>query len=1507
MSLEESTTTQDSNQIRDQGAGFLHDVTRYFRDFLDTDFKRQRLPKRQISRQDRSGNLTGISLKKYPQLIQTIWDKLHKPVEIELSFKIPRGRYKATIKPHLFNLVEKYVNSIPEEVAQILIDKSKLISRTHVKSYSDDPERLTAEVLNGLESELMTSVVVPLLKHLEKYFDRNNVQGLETIFDIKNELGQRLIANEEEAIGASLNTAVVSNEFDEFDQLIKDLFNLKSLKNKIWAYFQTFSVSDFYAELYDLRATLRIHENMELYLYVGDMHFGNLSFPLFYLPLQIQLIESVFIVSIDPHLYINKKAIDYIAQEIARSENKIPQSLVPDRIIYLEPNQSFAKILQDLTDKWASELGLRPPIDFTKTHEQKARSSLATMSNQLHFAAFDKSDESLLNDYEALLTMAEVGDSLFEDFKQLVDGFLFGDPETISEDIDSGWQKAPIHDHLVYRSPIPLNEEQRKILSAVKSENSQFIVCSGPPGTGKSHTITAIAFDVILDGKNILILSDKNEALDVVENKLTNTLDNVRLGDNFQNPILRLGKSSNTYHKIISTQSIEQIKTHYRAAKANKANIQKTINAEENQLKDEIKKTVLGYQSIEIQSIYSLIKEETSINTSVEELLPLFNDNEAVKVLDDIRILIDILTQNDFALLDVLRGASGNPSLKDLASIIELQPYLSKFSAIKRRESNALKQFNRFNFNDLGQLADFIRRYDKVRYPIVGFLFTRKKARSIDSDFSQKMDTLSALDGHRRLRLLRSAYNYLSKINQVLVQNFGHGNHLCYAFQVLAHSYKFRIRDATTLLARISRTQKFIESYPNMAENIGLSADKITEWFGDSSRKQNSLLVKVLSLQEKYNKIRKQFVSIPIFDYIGQKTQLESLHTNVLANTVDERVISFHEKKRNTSQAIRDVIRKKQKFPKEQFDDLKKAFPCIIANIRDYAGYMPLSPGLFDVIIIDEASQVSIAQAFPAILRAKKMVVLGDAKQFSNVKTSNASKAINNQYLNDIKNNFIKAHQPDANLLNRIEKFNIKTSILDFADRIANYGVMLKKHFRGYKEHISYSSKYFYGGQLQAVKIRGKPIEDVVKITILKDDGKESILGNVNEPEGEFIQKEMEYLIDLHKPPTVGIITPFRDQQKYLSQEFHKHERSQEFYDKLKLKIMTFDSCQGEERQYVFYSMVATNRHDRLYGIFPKSFKDAGDPEQNLRLQRLNVGFSRVQEAMHFVLSKTIAQFSGALGEALRHYQAVIEKAKEMPTSSDVDPNSPMEAKVLDWIEQTEFYQTNANQIEIIPQFPIGEYLRQLDHTYNHPAYRVDFLLKLRIEEQIYHLIIEYDGFKEHFRHLDQIDAQNYRHYYNAEDVEREKILESYGYKILRINRFNMGIAPVITLSDRLHRLTQDIIKNNEPHELVGQLKKETEKLASGDSRFCKKCEKSKPIEEFKDPSLKTGIGHICMECKGGPRHTTPKLKREKATADPNITCPLCNSPMVLRKGNYGRFYGCSKFPSCRGTRQYLG
>lgn len=38
-----------------------------------------------------------------------------------------------------------------------------------------------------------------------------------------------------------------------------------------------------------------------------------------------------------------------------------------------------------------------------------------------------------------------------------------------------------------------------------------------------------------------------------------------------------------------------------------------------------------------------------------------------------------------------------------------------------------------------------------------------------------------------------------------------------------------------------------------------------------------------------------------------------------------------------------------------------------------------------------------------------------------------------------------------------------------------------------------------------------------------------------------------------------------------------------------------------------------------------------------------------------------------------------------------------------------------------------------------------------------------------------------------------------------------------------------------------------------------------------------------------------------------NLKCPDCGSEMVSRRGQYGVFWGCKRYPSCRGTRDNMG
>ena len=55
-------------------------------------------------------------------------------------------------------------------------------------------------------------------------------------------------------------------------------------------------------------------------------------------------------------------------------------------------------------------------------------------------------------------------------------------------------------------------------------------------------------------------------------------------------------------------------------------------------------------------------------------------------------------------------------------------------------------------------------------------------------------------------------------------------------------------------------------------------------------------------------------------------------------------------------------------------------------------------------------------------------------------------------------------------------------------------------------------------------------------------------------------------------------------------------------------------------------------------------------------------------------------------------------------------------------------------------------------------------------------------------------------------------------------------------------------------------------------------------------------------EGKLGPARNAPAAAASAAPGNP--TCPKCESPMVQRNGKYGAFWGCTRYPECRGTRR---
>ncbi len=89
-------------------------------------------------------------------------------------------------------------------------------------------------------------------------------------------------------------------------------------------------------------------------------------------------------------------------------------------------------------------------------------------------------------------------------------------------------------------------------------------------------------------------------------------------------------------------------------------------------------------------------------------------------------------------------------------------------------------------------------------------------------------------------------------------------------------------------------------------------------------------------------------------------------------------------------------------------------------------------------------------------------------------------------------------------------------------------------------------------------------------------------------------------------------------------------------------------------------------------------------------------------------------------------------------------------------------------------------------------------------------------------------------------------LLESYGYKFVRINRFNVGENPISALNKRI----ADLVKA-EPTEnpLLKNIHQTIEGLQQGDMKECPKCKQVRTLQQFKDSSLITGAGRFCAYC----------------------------------------------------------
>ncbi|MSO87061.1 MAG: hypothetical protein EXQ71_06025 [Acidimicrobiia bacterium] len=298
---------------------------------------------------------------------------------------------------------------------------------------------------------------------------------------------------------------------------------------------------------------------------------------------------------------------------------------------------------------------------------------------------------------------------------------------------------------------------------------------------------------------------------------------------------------------------------------------------------------------------------------------------------------------------------------------------------------------------------------------------------------------------------------------------------------------------------------------------------------------------------------------------------------------------------------------------KSQLPATLAVFPVWSVTSLAAGGWFPLTPGLFDLVIIDEASQSDIASALPLLFRAKRAMIVGDPNQLTHIANLGASADAH----------LAKKHGLDEHEHGRYSYRD--TSLYGLAaSRLNGEPVFLNRHFRSHPDVIGFSNEVFYGDRLRVETnpdrfLPGPAFQwhDVEGRFEPGPGGRSA----KNFPEAEAVLELLGVLLDelSGTDKTVGIVTPFAPQRDLLREL--KDDRFEE-----QVTIDTAHGFQGDERDVMIFSPTVTK------GVPPGVARFAGNP--NL----LNVALTRARARTIVVGDQAFARESETLLSRLVSY-----------------------------------------------------------------------------------------------------------------------------------------------------------------------------------------------------------------------------------------------------------------------------
>jgi hypothetical protein len=278
--------------------------------------------------------------------------------------------------------------------------------------------------------------------------------------------------------------------------------------------------------------------------------------------------------------------------------------------------------------------------------------------------------------------------------------------------------------------------------------------------------------------------------------------------------------------------------------------------------------------------------------------------------------------------------------------------------------------------------------------------------------------------------------------------------------------------------------------------------------------------------------------------------------------------------------------------------DAAEAVPCWILPEWRVSEQLPAQLGAFDLVIIDEASQSDIT-ALPAILRGKKLLVVGDDKQ-----VSPSYVGLDGRTVVQLRTTYLSG-------LPFADQMDPATSLYELGGMLfPGRAILLREHFRCVEPIIRFSSR-FYNNLLVPMRLpTANERLDPPLVDILVKDGQKK--GDLNKREADIVVQEIRRLTEdpVYSARTIGVISLIGDKQAKHIYSRLMRELGAEVMERHRIMCGNASTFQGQERDIVFLSMVAC----------PKTAT-----AQRVRMfeQRFNVALSRARDRLVLVRSVT--------------------------------------------------------------------------------------------------------------------------------------------------------------------------------------------------------------------------------------------------------------------------------------------